>query len=459
MAAAQPSPRASLLSGLRTGGVRSVSVPHTAAPTGSFHVPRVPSSSVVYAHSYFPEEEEMDHLADAFSQNVYVGEQVPYVRQQPQTASLDGSRLSQQQHDLLLQRQLHAQAQGAPAFISEQQQAQLQMQMMQMEIMRLNAVAQMQQLAQMQASEAAQAQRLQQNWREPSTAGPRTQTFTSGMSPLAQLRARQQLEQAQSNPCEDYGHSVPMTAALGGRFGGRNPQDIVSGTYTQPKPSVSSGAAITSATPGLVTSKSDSASSWRSTSRSVLSGGRGIDRSSSTSPPKEMASSDSEGASPPLKSASLLRSRPEPLQFSDHRVKVPALAIGSNDESEAGDDSSSSKSDSDHGSSSSPTTPMSGNSNISSSSAREEASKKLFQGLGIGRPSIHVTAPPENVITIPQRIVTFPPIRQPRGPPGAVDELGDKNFANRIRKQAIGGLGALLSARERRESMSGEEIA
>lgn len=39
--------RASLLSGLRTGGVRSASgpMPHTAAPGGSFQIPRYPSSS------------------------------------------------------------------------------------------------------------------------------------------------------------------------------------------------------------------------------------------------------------------------------------------------------------------------------------------------------------------------------------------------------------------------------
>jgi len=39
------------------------------------------------------------------------------------------------------------------------------------------------------------------------------------------------------------------------------------------------------------------------------------------------------------------------------------------------------------------------------------------------------------------------PVRQPRGPPSGVDELGPKNFATRIRRKAIGGLGAMLDAR------------
>jgi len=43
------------------------------------------------------------------------------------------------------------------------------------------------------------------------------------------------------------------------------------------------------------------------------------------------------------------------------------------------------------------------------------------------------------------------PSRQPKGPPSGADELGPRNFATRIRRQAIGGLGALVTARERRE--------
>ena len=50
--------RASLLSGLRTGGVRSASqpsiVPHTAAIGGSFNVPRFAS----FSQQHFPEEDD-----------------------------------------------------------------------------------------------------------------------------------------------------------------------------------------------------------------------------------------------------------------------------------------------------------------------------------------------------------------------------------------------------------------
>jgi len=104
-------------------------------------------------------------------------------------------------------------------------------------------------------------------------------------------------------------------------------------------------------------------------------------------------------------------------------------------------------------SNSSPTTPRSSSSNEIPLSPREEASKKLYEGLGIGRP---VSATPSEQST--QANSTFSghrmvsqPTRQPRGPPSGADELGPKNFATRIRRKAIGGLGMLMGARERRE--------
>jgi hypothetical protein len=42
-------------------------------------------------------------------------------------------------------------------------------------------------------------------------------------------------------------------------------------------------------------------------------------------------------------------------------------------------------------------------------------------------------------------------MRQPRGPPSNNDELLPKNFATRSRRKAIGALGALMDAREKRE--------
>src|SRR5215470_11203033 len=89
---AAPSPRASLLAGLRTGGVRSVSTPHTAAPGGSFNVsapPFVPNS----LRPSFPEE---SHQIDDTSSNPFDGLNSA---QKPSTAAVDGpnNSFSQQQ--------------------------------------------------------------------------------------------------------------------------------------------------------------------------------------------------------------------------------------------------------------------------------------------------------------------------------------------------------------------------
>lgn len=392
----------------------------------------------------------MDQLGDMASHSAYGRgpRDLSHLRQQPRTASLDCARLSQQQQDLLLQRPQVARAAVASGLsiyesVSPDVQA-MQMHMMQMEIMRLQAVAQMQQYAQLQANGVAHVH-TQQQWREPATAGARAVSFAiPDGSPVSQNGGR---HYAHDGYMDEYSSAVPMTAALGGRFGSRvNAESVpyivgAQANLTGRSAAISTPASAGLQGPNMAPSKSDSAASWRSTSRSVLSNGRGVDRSLSNSPPKvSPPSSDSERGSSPL------RMRPEPLRFSS-KPAMDALAVSSTEEFETCDDDSSSKSDSDLGSSSSPTTPLSGSSHMSSSSAREEASKKLFQGLGIGRPSIQVVAPAE---VIRPRAVSQP-IRQPRGPPGAADELGDKNFANRIRKKAIGGLGALLEAREKRD--------
>jgi hypothetical protein len=82
-------------------------------------------------------------------------------------------------------------------------------------------------------------------------------------------------------------------------------------------------------------------------------------------------------------------------------------------------------------------------------SPREEASKKLYEGLGIGR--LNSASPDEQqypTVSVTSHRVVSQPTRQPRGPPSGADELGPKNFATRIRRKAIGGL---MDARERRE--------
>lgn len=130
-----PNQRASLLSGLRTGGVRAPSnplaAPHTAAPGGSFNVPRFSSASL--SHQHFPEEEE-DQYTEMPPQHSYAN-QAAMRHQAPMTAAVDGSnnRFMQQQN------MGGGMQYNTPTYGGHMQaQAQaMQMQMMQMEIMRL----------------------------------------------------------------------------------------------------------------------------------------------------------------------------------------------------------------------------------------------------------------------------------------------------------------------------------
>jgi hypothetical protein len=120
--------RASLLSGLRTGGVRtsSATIPHTAAPGGTFNIPRIVSTSF--------NNEGQDYLADTSSQNMYGN----------RTAAVDGPN-----NRFTLQQQRGMNPNVAPfnpgftpiamtqANNAQAQQQALQMQMMQLEIMRM----------------------------------------------------------------------------------------------------------------------------------------------------------------------------------------------------------------------------------------------------------------------------------------------------------------------------------
>lgn len=142
MASTQPSHRASLLSSLRTGGVRSahmVGVPHTAAPGASFNIPSRFSASAYNQQSLI---EEDDQLSDLLSQNMYINPQQRSY-QIPNTAAVDGSV------NMFAQQQAHFNnglAQGmpspnsalgsAPLHAHAQQQA-LQIQLMQLELIRM----------------------------------------------------------------------------------------------------------------------------------------------------------------------------------------------------------------------------------------------------------------------------------------------------------------------------------
>jgi hypothetical protein len=239
---------------------------------------------------------------------------------------------------------------------------------------------------------------------------------------------------------------VPMTAALGGRFGSRAPNGRNSPEENVPStPSrvisggTSLGSAPSTTTTNLAPSKSDTAVSWRRNNNSVLSGNRNASPSVKITPPP------GERVSPPPASKENvpLKSRPQPLTFNAAVARPAAPAVAILDD---GAEDTSSNGSSHRSAESSPITPTSASSNEPPLSPREEAAKKLYEGLGIGRPVPQVAAVAQPAVA--QRQASMP-VRQPLGPPSG--ELGAKNFATRMRKQAVSGLGALLAARERRE--------
>jgi hypothetical protein len=225
----------------------------------------------------------------------------------------------------------------------------------------------------------------------------------------------------------------------------------------------------------MTPSKSDAAVSWRrGGNNSVLSGGHRTISISVTPPP-------SARLSPPLPVAASTtttnptnanhahthasKARPLPLRFiTAPSQPLPTVAVIA-DAADTGYDavvgvghstslSSSSESSESEGSASPPTTPQSASSNEELLSLREEASKKLYAGLGIGRP-VSVVPASASAVTMSTPVAShrmvIQPLRQPRGPPSGADELGPMNFATRIRRKAIGGLGTLMDARERRD--------
>ena len=306
----------------------------------------------------------------------------------------------------------------------------------------------------------------------PATAGPMTNSFDLRAATLsAQMRRANQTDQINSQlavpaPSDDY---LPMTTTFGGRFGGRT----ISGSlhapnfeHLEPPPTPNSTTVISGGTflghsvsntpsPQVATpSKSDSASSWRrSGNNSVL----GTNRTVSSPSLKVTPPNDEEHFSPFFSAGGSsaspggLKIRPQPLRFGPALSQsLPTVAIDTTDD----DADSSGSSEKSILSNSSATSPHSSASNEMPLSPREEASKRLYEGLGIGRPVSSTPSdggyPHLTVSVGPGRRMVSQPTRQPRGPPSG-DELGPKNFATRIRRKAIGGLGVLMGARERRE--------
>ncbi|KZT26936.1 hypothetical protein NEOLEDRAFT_1089664 [Neolentinus lepideus HHB14362 ss-1] len=482
-----PNPRASLLSGLRTGGVRSSSnpvqnMPHTAAPGGSFNIPR-------FNAAVYPPDEDEDELSDMVAQNLYINPG-NYInrRQQPLTAAVDtpNNHFAQQQGHMQMNNtgfQMTATGFGVQDMQARAQaQAQaIQMQMVQMEIIRLQAL----QAQQYQVELIAQAQRQQQaqngrrasaGFNPPATAAPTSTSFDLRSAALnAQMRRATQADQMKSHAGVGGDDQVPMTAALGGKFGGRMASLSAPRYSDEQEPSYN----VPPATPGRTTvisggtslgsltsnnlnnesaaapapSKSDAVSSWRrgGNNNSVLSGNR-----VASLPNVKVSPPPSERASPPPNQAAQTKARPQPLRFSlAVQQSLPAVQIDTTEGTEGEDDTSSTTSSRSGGAgspqSSSPFTPPhsspSSNGSNPPLSPREEASKKLYEGLGVGRPGPQGPTPQTAV----SHRMASQPVRQPRGPPSGADELGPKNFATRIRRKAIGGLEMLMGARERRE--------
>lgn len=479
--------RASLLNGLRTGGVRSssMSAPLSPPPLTSFNLPRYASSAI--NSPIFPEE-DIDQLSDLLSSNLYINN---HSHSHPFTAPIDAPNSTFVHHQVAPHRPLNPNSVPfSPAHLHTPQQqsptadtqlhAYQQMQLMQLEILRLQVRppshihashaltlpqnAQAQRNQQVQAAVLAEALRQQARRSPigfvPASAGPANTSFDLGSNtPPPRRPSQAELLKAQLgvSTTPQLNDHVPMTATLGGRFGSRLPPSTIAfPSFPDAGPQSSSPPKQTTILGGGLArgdspphqaarenapSRSDAATSWRrgNTTHSVLNGLR---TASTASPSVKITPPPGERLSPPLVPANKLR--PRPLSFTSvASSNVPIVAIDSGSDHEDTMSSASSQSN--------PATPQSLTSlEASPLSPREEATKKLYDGLSMGRSAPYVVHAP--ALYLPQRFVSQP-LRQPRGPPSGADELGPKNFATRIRRKAIGGLGVLMNARERRESI------
>ncbi|CAG7849462.1 SubName: Full=Uncharacterized protein {ECO:0000313/EMBL:CCA67269.1} [Serendipita indica DSM 11827] len=421
--------RASLLSGLRTGGVRTSPIPQTAAIGGSFQPPRFASG----LHHQTVYEDALDN-------------QNPYQYGVPMTAAIDGRapRFQQQQHQahqqqqqqqqLLLQQAQLAAMGGMPGMQLNPMDP-MQSQLLQLQLMQA-MVAQQQQAQKLQAEIALQQQvamainqrqaSVRNTSRIPSTAGPTQTSFDLGLSPPTQY-AHERSPIIEEN---EYS-SMPMTAALGGKFGSRslssglNPNaptfklpnetpELAPPVPATPSTTVviSGGVTLGGVTSGStpVASKSDAATSWRRPSNAAGTQPRSV------SPPKslgrqspasiEIASPEQVARySPPTRDGAVPKYRPQALRIKDLEVAMSNIEI-------------------DQGY---PRTIVKPPSPTGSNSSGDSYRKPVVTV----RPSV--------------------PLRQPRGPPAGAEELTVKNFATRGKRTAsaplvIGQMSTLVEA-------------
>ena len=475
--------RASLLNGLRTGGVRSssMSAPLSPTPAASFSLPRFASNTPI-----FSPEDDLDQLSDILSNNLYINNFSGHATH-PFSATIDAPNNTfvhqQSSHRPLNPNSVpfsptHLSVQRQPTPTDAQLLAYQQMQLMQLEILRLQVRASLRvhsshpptlpQDAQAQRNQQVQAAVLAEALRQqarrspigfaPASTSPANTSFDLRSNTLPTRRPGQaELLRAQLGVSQ-LDDNLPMSAAVGGRFGSRQPPSTITfpslpeagpQSCSPPKHmTLLGGGLVRGGSPPRGVSKentpsrSDAAISWRrGNTNSVLNGLRAA---SNASPSVKITPPPGERLSPPLTPASKLR--PRPLSFcsiAPSHVPVVAVDSGSEHEDTASTESSTSQSN--------PATPQSLSSlDGSPLSPREEATKKLYDGLGVGRPTPYIFQTPATPFS--HRFASQP-LRQPRGPPSGADELGPKNFATRIRRKAIDGLGVLMDARERRESI------
>lgn len=318
------------------------------------------------------------------------------------------------------------------------------------------------QAQQQQQQQHYQSRRASVGFVPPATAGPTSTSFD-----LRSATLNGQLRRASANDQQKYPgvvneESVPMTAALGGKFGSRVPGPA-SSRYEEEVPPLSSNTTVISGGTSLGNlsntltgnnssvsnpSKSDAATSWRrgGNNNSVLSG----NNRSLPSPSVKITPPPEERVSPPPQAIGI-KTRPQPLQFNAAASQsCGSVAIDMSAETHEGEEASSASSKS--AGSNTPPTPHSPP-NESPLSPREEDSKRIYESLGIGLPGTGENTYHASNQAVSNHRMVNQPLRQPRGPPSGAEELGPRNFARMVRRKAVGGLGLLVGARERRESV------
>lgn len=328
----------------------------------------------------------------------------------------------------------------------------------------------------------------------PSSAGPLTTSFNLGNGPAP--RRTMSIDQ-------DSVSQPPMTAAIGGRFGARAPSLPVTTGLNPNAASFSLGPRVSSPVKesfeplerGGTSPPNNTPLTANYASTTVISGGTSLG-APATNPTPNRAQADPSwrrstcspesqrlaSSSPPFRDHSPVsagardnsRARPQPLRFNS-AVTSAAEAVQSSPSSPEPDVVATGTDgvqtilvDNGHSTGSrspasiSPTTPVGGESLPS----REEASKRLYEGLSVAR-----SLPGQNQLSsaigssaslasmsgasTPARALSQA-VRQPRGPPTEVSELGPRNFASRVRSKAIGGLEAMMMARNRRQGLDVE---